>query len=114
YDLPPFKAPPKPALTRFSHFASHLKVCRATVDIPNTRSGVRVPSLSGRAGCTTTPRMEPGMMTLGAESANTATLEAAGDESVVRHSHYYDAALHRAITETGDVGGRETLERAAA
>src|SRR3712207_4594291 len=32
----------------------------------------------------------------------------------VLHAHYYDAALHRAITETGPVGGRVTIERAAA
>jgi predicted hydrocarbon binding protein len=32
----------------------------------------------------------------------------------VLHAHYYDAALHRGITETGSVDGRATLERAAA
>jgi hypothetical protein len=32
----------------------------------------------------------------------------------VLHAHYYDAALHRAITETGKLDGRSTLERAAA
>lgn len=35
-------------------------------------------------------------------------------EGAVLHAHYYDAALHRAITETGPVDGRGTLERAAA
>lgn len=54
------------------------------------------------------------MITLRAESASAAMIESDGDEAVVRHSHYYDAALHRAITETGNVNGRETLERAAA
>lgn len=38
---------------------------------------------------------------------------AAGDVRV-RHAHYYDAALHRAITEAGAETGRGALERAAA
>lgn len=33
---------------------------------------------------------------------------------MVRHAHFYDAALHRAITETGSGTGRQVLERAAA
>lgn len=37
-----------------------------------------------------------------------------GALKVLRHSHHYDAALHRAITETGVDRGREILERAAA
>jgi predicted hydrocarbon binding protein len=32
----------------------------------------------------------------------------------VLHAHYYEAALHRAITETGPVDGRKVLARAAA
>lgn len=37
-----------------------------------------------------------------------------GSLKTLRHSHHYDAALHRAITETGVEQGREILERAAA
>src|SRR5690606_16835358 len=47
-------------------------------------------------------------------SAVAGSVGVAADESAISHSHYYDAALHRAITETGSVDGRRTLERAAA
>lgn len=48
------------------------------------------------------------------ESAIAGSVGIAADESVVRHSHYYDAAFYRALAETGSVDGRRILERAAA
>lgn len=53
------------------------------------------------------------MITLESAAGRT-SLAGAREDVTVLHAHYYDAALHRAITETGSVDGRLMLERAAA
>jgi predicted hydrocarbon binding protein len=56
--------------------------------------------------------MELEMFTL--QAAPSAALAGERSRGLVLHSHYYHAALHRAITETGKIDGRLLLERAAA
>lgn len=54
------------------------------------------------------------MGTLHSANRDEGGLAVASGDVTVRHSHYYDAALHRAITESGSETGRQALERAAA
>lgn len=54
------------------------------------------------------------MSALHLESANNGGTAVGAADVLVRHAHYYDAALHRAITETGVNTGRRAVERAAA
>ena len=54
------------------------------------------------------------MGTLHSANRNDGGLAVAAGDVTIRHAHYYDAALHRAITESGLETGRQALERAAA
>lgn len=54
------------------------------------------------------------MNTLLPDSKGGRNRDSLSGERVVRHSHHYDAALHRALTETGAPSGRQVLEHAAA